>query len=105
MIILFGFVALALLGIAVYQHDAMLQEALKLKEQEVHHHIAHAKELEHRVATLRSKNLQLEEQMDRTPTTQEVELEIQRKLFHWEHAHHKMQHDIQTWSKRLLVEK
>jgi hypothetical protein len=105
MIALFGFLTLAILGIAVYQHDAMLQEALVLKEKQVHHHIEHAKELEKRVSALRLQNVQLEQQLENMPTEREVDMETQRKIFHWEHANHKMQHDIQTWSQRLVREK
>jgi hypothetical protein len=105
MIAVFGFLTLAILGIAVYHHDAMLQEALVLKEEQVLHHLEHAKELERRMSALRVQNVQLEQQLENMPTERELDLESQRKLFHWEHANHKMQHDIQNWSQRLVREK
>ncbi|CAB9507799.1 expressed unknown protein [Seminavis robusta] len=108
MIALFAFCTLIILGMAVYQHDAMLQDALRLKEQEVQHHIHHTKEMEQRVQTLRQQNLQLADQIQHQPVVpdqQQIDLETQRKLFHWEHANLKMQRDVQLMSKRLLREK
>ena len=105
LIALFGFLTLALLGLAVYQHDAMLQEALQLKEQEVDHHILHAKELEKRLRDSRNKASELEERLEQSEGEPHVDLETQRKLFHLEHNQLKMQQDVQLMSKRLLKEK
>lgn len=110
---LFGFFTLAILGLAVYQHDAMLQDALHLKEQQVDHHLFHAKELEKRIQSLKSHSLDLEEKLEeyeRQQTALErsggnLDLETQRRLFTLEHFNLKMQQDVQTMCKRLLREK
>jgi hypothetical protein len=101
----FGFCTLFLLGTAVYQHDAMLQEALQLKEQEVDHHILHAKELEKRLQAMRKRSLELEDKLEKVEGEPHVDLETQRKLFHLEHNQLKMQQDVQLMSKRLAKEK
>ena len=105
MIAFFGFITLSLLAIAVYQHDAMLQEALQLKEQEVDHHILNAKELEKRLKAMRQRSLELEEKLESQVGEPQVDLTTQRKLFHLEHNQLRMQQDIQAMSKRLVMEK
>lgn len=110
---LFGFFTLTILGVAVYQHDAMLQEALLIKEQEVDHHILHSKELEKRLQTLRSHTLDLEERLEQWEhhnnaverSDGKLDLGTQRRLFHLEHSNLKMQQDIQAMCTRLVKEK
>ena len=128
---LLGFGMLAMLALAVYQHDRMLQEALHLKETEVEHHLHHSRALEQRVNTLRSQTAHLEDlledverqhrddqhnllllhennnnnQHDQQSNNNQVDLETQRKVFHLEHENLKMQQDVQAMSKRMVKEK
>lgn len=106
----------------------MLQEALRMKEVEVNHHLGHARALEQRVNTLRSQTFHLEEMLEDMEEKQKQERreqeerdsnnnnqtgkktksqkdDTQLKVFHLEHANLKMRQDVQAMSGRMVKEK
>ena len=129
---MFGFCIIVILALAVYQHDHMLQEALRMKELEVTHHLGHARALEQRVNTLRSQTFHLEEMLEEMEEKQKEERRKQEaaaaeennkkkngkqsksekgeneariEVFHLEHANLKMRQDVQAMSTRMVKEK